>query len=85
MGYDRKYGEVKTEYGTIGEDEPVVVFRAQDMLLPDVLAYYAEACRHAGSPPRHVDIVNDTRDAVIKWQNKNQTKIPSSESSKGRL
>ena len=30
MGIDAKYGRVTTERGDIGEDEPVVVFRAQD-------------------------------------------------------
>lgn len=36
MAVDRKYGRVTLERGTIGEDEPVVVFRAQDKMLPEL-------------------------------------------------
>jgi len=87
MGYDRKYGHVATEFGNIGIDEPVVVFRAQDALLPSVLAFYANECRKAGSPPRHIDLVNNTRDTVTGWQNEfpDQVRIPNSESSRDRL
>jgi hypothetical protein len=55
MAIDTKYGRVTTERGTIGEDEPVVVFRAQDELLPKVLAYYHQLCLEEGSPRHHLD------------------------------
>jgi hypothetical protein len=34
VAVDRKYGRVTTERGTIGEDEPVIVFRAQSSSWP---------------------------------------------------
>lgn len=37
MAIDLKYGRVTLENADIGEDEPVVVFRARDALLPKVL------------------------------------------------
>lgn len=80
MAIDLKYGRVYLEHGIIGEDEPVVVFRAQDKLLPKVLAYYHLFCLKAGSPRRHLDMILDARDAIEKWQQTNHTKTPSSDS-----
>ena len=68
MGLDNKYGYVKTEHGDIGEDEPVVVFRAQDGLLVELLDAYQELCRQAGSPRRHIDLITHTREQVRTWQ-----------------
>jgi hypothetical protein len=85
MAYDRKYGRINLEFGNIGENEPVVVFRAQDKLLPKVLAYYHLFCLKEGSPRRHLDIILNTKETVEQWQNTNRTKVPSSESSLDRL
>lgn len=87
MGYDRKYGKVTTEFGNIGEDEPVVVFRAQDKTLPQVLAYAMKIAYDVGSPERHLKILQNTIGTVDFWQQENadKVKIPSSESSKDRL
>lgn len=87
MAIDRKYGKVTTEFGDIGEDEPVVVFRGADVVLPDILTYYAMQCIKRGSPIRHIVIIYNTMKNIIKWQNHNTDKIKilSSESSKERL
>lgn len=87
MAYDRKYGKVTTEFGNIGKDEPVVVFRAQDALLPKVLSYYILFCLKAGSPKRHIDIIFNTMINIKNWQGLNLEKVknPTSESSKERL
>ena len=82
MGYDRKYGKVTLEHGNIGEDEPVVVFRARDIVLPEILAYYVLRCLKKGSPRRHINIILNTLDVIKEWQSKNTTKIPDSETSK---
>lgn len=79
MPIDAKYGRVTVENGDIGEDEPVVVFRAQDRLLPQVLAYYHLFCLKAGSPKRHLDAVLTARDAVLTWQQSHRTQTPQSE------
>lgn len=78
MGMDRKYGRVTTERGDIGPDEPVVVFRAQDALLPLVLASYRDMCMDAGSPQNHLDLIGGTIKAVNEWQRENYTKTPES-------
>ena len=83
MPLDAKYGKVTLEYGTIGEDEPVVVFRAQDILLPKVLMYYHLFCLKEGSPRRHLDLILDSLDKIKAWQKKNPatTRTPNSMSS----
>lgn len=78
MGIDRKYGRVTLEHGAIADDEPVVVFRAQDALLSDLLTVYVEMCRNAGSPQRHLDGIAVARDDVVEWQGTHRTQIPRS-------
>ena len=78
MGYDNKYGRVSLERGTIGEDEPVVVFRAQDRLLPKLLKVYKIMCELAGSPPHHLELIHESAMKVKAWQEDNFTKTPES-------
>jgi hypothetical protein len=79
MAIDRKYGHVHFgQPNSIGDDEPVVVFRAQDALLPDLLTVYSEMCRNAGSPARHIDGIAVARDDVVQWQEHHRTQVPQS-------
>jgi hypothetical protein len=82
MAIDGKYGRVTLEHGTIGEDEPVIVFRARDKLLPEVLDAYYDVCLRRSSPSRHLDLILETRDVVVDWQAKNGSRIPTSEASR---
>ena len=82
MAQDNKYGKVTIEHGNIGEDEPVFVCRAQDVLLPEVLAYYAMCCIKAGSPARHINIILESLEKIKRWQILNNPRIPSSLNSK---
>jgi len=84
MGLDRKYGRVTVEHGTIGDDEPVVVFRAQDQLLPELLGVYAQMCVEHGSPAEHITGVDATARQVIEWQRENHTQIPRSSEGGGQ-
>lgn len=79
MGIDGKYGRVTTEHGNIGHDEPVIVYRAQDELLPEILMHYRLLCKKAGSPERHIDAIMDTLLNVVRWQTKHHTKTPTSD------
>lgn len=79
MAIDGKYGKITFEIpNSIGEGEPVVVFRAQDHFLSNVLSYYARLCEGGGSPQRHIDLIMKTRRNVLAWQVGNPTKIPES-------
>lgn len=68
LPYDLKYGHVTLEHGTVPEDEPVVVFRASDQLLPEMLHGYASACEEAGSSDFHVAATDAARQRVLDWQ-----------------
>lgn len=78
MAHDLKYGKVSLERSTIGEDEPVVVFRARDKLLPKVLAYYHLFCLKEGSSDKHLGLVVKRIREIVGWQKNNVTQIPQS-------
>jgi hypothetical protein len=80
MAVDGKYGHVTLERGDVGEDEPVVVFRAQDAILPDVLRYYRLRCAEQGSPQHHLNLLEETIRRVRGWQEGHPTKVPTSDS-----
>lgn len=71
MNRDRKYGVVTTEFGNFYDDEPVVVLRGRDRLVPELLRMYAELCSSAGSPLFHVDLVQHTANTIAAWQEAN--------------
>lgn len=79
MPIDSKYGRVTVENGSIGDDEPVVVFRAQDALLPKLLKVYRYFCELAGSPERHLTKIDDAAFTVKDWQAHNRTQVPRSD------
>lgn len=76
MAIDQKYGKVTLENSTIGDTEPVVVFRAKDKLLPKLLSYYVLFCLKEKSNKEHIDLVISTKDLVEKWQEQHGSKTP---------
>lgn len=82
MAIDNKYGRVTFERGDIGDDEPVMVFRARDKLLPKVLGYYMMLCMKSGSPRKHLNLILETLVIVKTWQKAHEPelRIPASES-----
>lgn len=78
MAVDRKYGRVSLERGTIGDDEPVVVFRARDELLPEVLGWYAQMCLANGSSMTHIEGLELTAREVMEWRREHDTQVPQS-------
>jgi hypothetical protein len=85
MAIDSKYGRVTTEFGTFGDDEPVVVFRAKDRLLPKLLKVYRYFCELGGSPEFHLRAIDNDAAAVKQWQAENPTKTPDSEAYRIRI
>ncbi len=84
MGIDGKYGRVTLErVNTIAEDEPVVVFRAQDKILPQLLMVYWALCRQQGAPQRHLDLIERSLAQVEDWQESHYTQIPQSRPHRG--
>jgi hypothetical protein len=82
MPRDLKYGHVTIEHGDIGEDEPVVIFRAADKLLVPVLDMYADLCRRSHCTEHHLAAIGEARAFVSEWQmnEDNPVRLPASES-----
>ena len=68
MGYDRKYGRVTFERGTIGDDEPVFVVRACDAAAPAALRAYAHVAAQHGGNEEMVRRVLERAEQVARWQ-----------------
>lgn len=79
MPFDQKYGRVTLEnQRNIADDEPVIVFRAQDRLLPKLLKVYRYFCELAGSPANHLAAIDHTAGVIKAWQAEHSTKTPTS-------
>jgi hypothetical protein len=76
---DFKYktsGDITKMDGTpIPPDEPLVLFRAKDKLLPALLVQYRQLCQDAGSPQQQVEAVDELIKSVETWQEQNQDKV----------
>jgi hypothetical protein len=79
MALDNKYGRVETERGSIDEDEPVFVFRAQDALSGDVLRFYASLLGHNGASADEIATVVGEQERFAAWQSAHadRVKVPS--------
>lgn len=80
MAIDSKYGRITVERSRspLGEDEPVVLFRAQDRLLPQVIQFYLDLSARYGSPEEHLDALRRTLETVAAWQEDHFIKTPGS-------
>jgi len=76
---DGKYqtsGDITKLDGTpIPEDEPLILFRAQDKLLVPLLEKYNELCINAGSPEGQVNLLEQRINEIKAWQATNQVKL----------
>ena len=76
---DGKYktdGNVTKLDGTpIPDDEPLVLFRAKDKLLPQLLGDYKKLCQHAGCPDQQVATITPLIQQVKDWQATHQDKV----------
>jgi hypothetical protein len=84
MGYDGKYGLITTQYGDIPPDEPVIVFQGRDALVPKLLRLYAGLCEQAGSPQRHIELVEGTGGEMLGWQARNPDQVRKPDSERSR-
>ena len=76
---DGKYktdGNLTKMDGTpIPDDEPLVLFRAKDKLLPQVLENYKKLCQDAGCQPHQVETLGPMIQRVKDWQTANSGKV----------
>ncbi len=57
------------------EDEPIMIFRAKDKFLPDLLRKYQEMGKAAGSPEAWASGVQERIDQIETWQKENPDKV----------
>lgn len=60
----------------IPEDEPVMLFRAQDVLFIHVLMHYAHELDKIGADEDMVLAVQDHIETAREWRRENQVKVP---------
>lgn len=88
MPFDSKYGEVMLEHGAhIPDGEQVVVFRATDKNLPELLHSYHVLCKNSRSPQRHLDMITKTYHEVNAYQEEHldEVHVATSETSRAWL
>lgn len=62
--------------GLIGEDEPVMLFRAKDALAPEVLEMYAALIQQRCDDPVMVAAVKEQAQAMRAWQKEHGKQFP---------
>ena len=76
---DGKYktdGNITKLDGTpIPDDEPLVLFRAKDKLLPQLLEEYKKLCQDAGCQSQQVETLGPLTQQVRDWQVANPDKV----------
>lgn len=66
---------VKLDGTPLPEDEPLILFRAHDPLLPELLERYNELCIKAGCPQSQMDLLKGRIGLIKKWQAANPDKL----------
>lgn len=72
-------GDITKLDGTpLPADEPLILFRGHDKLLPQLLEHYQQLCGQAGSPERQITLLQQRIDKIKAWQaaNPDKLKIP---------
>lgn len=83
MGYDGKYGQVTAERKEIPEDEPVIVFRAQDALACPVISAYYALCTRDGAGAQHLAAVQAAYTAFADWQEAHPDRVKTPDTAPG--
>lgn len=76
---DRKYhGQVFKADGTPVPEEEIIVFRATDKAVPEMLEAYYNKCKELGADVEHLTAVNLLYKRVISFQEENpeRCKVP---------
>jgi hypothetical protein len=69
-------GDIYKYDGTlIPPGEPVILFRARDRLVPDVLDFYLALREKITSPKQNLSLLRADSDAIKAWQLSNPDKV----------
>lgn len=70
------YNRIQDPEERIGDDEPVFLFRAKDVLAPVVLARYAELLKQHGCQQEMIDSTLLWEQKMREWQRQRGCKLP---------
>jgi hypothetical protein len=86
MAQEGKYGKITTERGSIPDDEPVFLLRAQDRLSVQAIEAYMRLCQVNGCPSPHLEALDEVFLAFVNWQGQHprRVKIPGTGAGTGR-
>lgn len=70
-----EYEHIQDDRGVIGDDEPVFLLRAKDLLAPEVIDEWAGRAFAAGAPERAAAAMR-WADEFRAWQRDNPTQYP---------
>jgi len=69
-------GEITKNDGTpIPVDEPLMLFRGKDKVLPQLMDEYKRLSQAVGSPAEHLEAIQAATDKIVAWQKDNQDKV----------
>lgn len=75
-GKYRTDGDITKNDGTpIPDNEPLMLFRGQDRLLPDLIDQYAEMCASAGGLEENIQALKEKAESVREWQRNNPDSV----------
>jgi hypothetical protein len=77
---DRKYattGDIirKLDNSVLPPDEPLILFRGRDRLLPQMLDYYMSLKVEVGSTKERFNVLQSDIDAIKQWQNSHPDRL----------
>jgi hypothetical protein len=59
----------------IPSDEPVILFRGRDRLVPQVLDFYYALRSKITEPEQHLELLKKDMDDIVAWQKANPDKV----------
>lgn len=69
-------GDITKLDGTpVPEDEPLILFRAKDACVPEMLEHYSKLCKEKGSPEAHVAHLDAYIEKMKQWQADHQDRV----------
>ena len=77
MQHARKdYQRIQDPAGLIGEDEPVFLLRAKDVVAPAAVQLWADRAEQAGASPNIVRAAREQAHRMILWQATHGSQVP---------
>jgi hypothetical protein len=74
-GRDHKYGRVTVDGKGFHEDEPVIIFRAQDRFAMAAVVAYYQQCKIGGCDKEHLEAIKAAGLKISEWQDANRSLV----------